>query len=193
MAFSSGSRNLFKLAASWIVAGVVVAVSFLHGEEIRTALGLKIEASDMAGHEPSAPRVSTAVNARGLQSSGYGRVEISARANGHYETTAHINGRPIEVMVDTGASTVALTFEDANAAGIFPRPGDFTQKVNTANGIARVAPVMLESVSIADITVRDVRAVVAESGRLSTTLLGMSFLGKLGRAEMSRGVLRLQE
>ncbi len=193
MAFSSGSRNLFRLAASWVICGVVIAVSFLHGEEIRTALGLKIEATDLGGERQPVSRVSAAVGEARIRSSGDRSVQIRARSNGHYETTAHINGRPIEVMVDTGASAVALTFEDANAAGIFPRPSDFTHKVNTANGVARVAPVTLDSVSIADITVRNVRAVVAESGRLNTTLLGMSFLGKLGRAEMSRGVLTLQE
>ena len=67
------------------------------------------------------------------------------------------------------------------------------QRVNTANGVARVAPVMLDQISIDDITIRNVRAVVAERGRLNQTLLGMTFLGQLSRAEMSRGILTLQE
>ena len=65
--------------------------------------------------------------------------------------------------------------------------------MNTANGEARVAAVTLDQVSIDDITIRDVRGVVAERGKLGTTLLGMSFLSKLSRAEMSRGTLTLQE
>ncbi|MEZ5851237.1 MAG: TIGR02281 family clan AA aspartic protease [Hyphomicrobiaceae bacterium] len=193
MAISSGSRGLVKLAASWVVSGAVIAVSLVHGEEIRTALGLKIEASDHADEQQRAPSHGVARRTPRTESTGDRSVKIRAGANGHYDTTAHINGRAIEVMVDTGATAVALTYEDANAAGIYPRPGDFTQKVNTANGVARVAPVTLDSVSIADITVRNVRAVVAESGQLNVTLLGMTFLGRLGRAEMSRGVLTLQE
>ena len=82
-------------------------------------------------------------------------------------------------MVDTGASQVALTFEDASRAGIYVRDRDFTQQVRTANGVARVAPVTLDRVSIGDITVRDVPASVSERGMLGTTLLGMSFLKRL--------------
>ena len=82
-------------------------------------------------------------------------------------------------MVDTGASQVALTFDDASRAGIHVRDRDFTQAVRTANGIARVAPVTLDRVSIGDITVRNVPASVSERGMLATTLLGMSFLKRL--------------
>ena len=79
-------------------------------------------------------------------------------------------------MVDTGATMVALTYEDAERAGIRLKPSDFTRGVSTANGVTRVAPVTLERVSIGDITVRNVAASVSERGRLQTTLLGMSFL-----------------
>ena len=73
------------------------------------------------------------------------------------------------------------------------RDPDFTHRVTTANGIARVAIVTLDSVAIEDIMVRNVRAAVAEPGKLTKTLLGMSFLGQLRRTEMSRGVLVLEE
>ena len=56
--------------------------------------------------------------------------------------------------------------------------------VRTANGVARVAPVTLDRVSIGDITVRNVPASVSERGVLGTTLLGMSFLGRLSRVDM---------
>lgn len=65
--------------------------------------------------------------------------------------------------------------------------------MQTANGVARVAAVTIDTLSIDDITVRNVRAAVAERGKLGTTLLGMSFLSRLSKAEMSRGVLLLQE
>ena len=61
-----------------------------------------------------------------------------------------------------------------------------------ANGTARVAAVTLDDVAIEDITVHNVRAVVAEPGNLQTTLLGMTFLSQLSRTEMSRGVLLLE-
>ena len=77
-----------------------------------------------------------------------------------------INGRSVDAMVDTGASIVALSWDDAERAGLYIRDSDYTQRVNTANGLARIAPVMLDRVSIGDITVRNVPAAVSEPGKL---------------------------
>ena len=88
---------------------------------------------------------------------------------------------------------VALTYEDAERAGIYVRPSDFTHTVNTANGVARVAPVTIDSVAIGHITVRNVRGAVSEPGKLSGTLLGMTFLGRLSRADLRKGTLILEE
>jgi aspartyl protease family protein len=96
-------------------------------------------------------------------------------------------------MVDTGASIVALTHEDARNTGVHIRDSDYKHRVSTANGIARVALVTLDTLALDDIVVRDVRAAVAEPGKLTKTLLGMSFLGQLRRTEMSGGVLVLEE
>jgi aspartyl protease family protein len=96
-------------------------------------------------------------------------------------------------MVDTGASLVALTYDDAERLGIYVTPRDFTHVAKTANGTARVAPVTISRISIGDITVRNVRGVVSERGKSERTLLGMSFLGRLSRVEMRGGTLVLQE
>ena len=96
-------------------------------------------------------------------------------------------------MVDTGASIVALTFEDAERAGLYIRDSDYTHRVNTANGLARIAPVTLDRVAIGEIMVRNVPAAVSEPGKLTTSLLGMSFLSRLQRVDMRRGVLVLHE
>lgn len=196
MAFSAGNKGLMQLAASWLACAAIGVFAVTNFEAIRTALGLRLEPEDFGvASEPARPAATRAAAqapaAREVRSDG--SVVIRAGRNGHYETTAHVNGRAIEVMVDTGASTVALTYEDASAAGIFPSNADFRHRVSTANGTARVAAVTLDSVAIEGITVRNVRAVVAEPGRLETTLLGMSFLGQLRRAEMSRGQLTLEQ
>jgi aspartyl protease family protein len=120
-------------------------------------------------------------------------VELRAGAHGHYYAKAEINGRPIGVLVDSGASLVALTYDDARSAGLHVHDSDYTQRVSTANGHARVAPVVLDRVSIGDITVRNVPAAVSEPGRLATSLLGMSFLGRLQQIDIRSGVLVLKE
>ena len=96
-------------------------------------------------------------------------------------------------MVDTGASIVALSFEDARAIGLYVRDSDFTHRVSTANGFARIAPVTIDRISIGDITVRDVSGAVMEPGKLGTTLLGMSFLSRLQRVDIRSGMLVLHE
>lgn len=141
-------------------------------------------------------RISTTPPARRAQAASNpepGSVSIPAGDYGHFRTEAEINGRPVDVMVDTGASLVALTQEDADRLGIYVHPGDFTHTAKTANGTARVAPVTISRISIGDITVRDVPAVVSEKGKSDLTLLGMSFLGRLSRVEMRDGTLVLQE
>ena len=187
MAFSPGAQNTVQLAVSWLVAAAVVIGLVAHFDEVRSALGLKLTSADF-GVLGEAPRAREAQPRHSERS-----VEIRANRSGHFETRVHINGRAVDVMVDTGATVVALTWEDARAAGIHVRASDFTNKVSTANGDTLMAPVILDSVSIEDITVRNVRAVVAEMGKMQTTLLGMSFLSRLGKAEMSSGILVLRE
>jgi aspartyl protease family protein len=120
-------------------------------------------------------------------------VVIDAGPSGHFFTTADVNGTSVKVMVDTGATTVALTWEDAEKAGIRVRPSDFTGRVRTANGTAGVAPVTIDHITIGAITLYDVEATVSEKGRLATTLLGMTFLSRLARFEISRGRLALEQ
>lgn len=189
MAFSklsTGTRGLLQLAAAWGIGALVIVMGIAHFDEIRAGLGMRLEAEDFG--------VRASVQPDGKKNVGSDRtVAIAANHAGHFETRAKINGRTVNVMVDTGATMVALTFEDAATAGIHPSVNDFRQSVSTANGHARVAPVYLDQISIDDIIVRDVRAVVAEPGRLGVSLLGMSFLGQLAKFEFSRGQLLMQE
>ena len=120
------------------------------------------------------------------------QVALRAGPDGHYRTAAAINGRMVEIMVDTGATAVALTFEDARSLGLVA-PGDrFDVPVRTANGTAHARRVRLDSVRIGGATVRDVEALVGQPGMLSSNLLGMSYLGRLRRFEMRDGRLVLE-
>jgi aspartyl protease family protein len=124
--------------------------------------------------------------------SGFGNeVRVRADPNGHFVFDASINGRPVTMMADTGATVVVLSFEDAEKLGLSPRSLDFSGAAKTANGIARVAPLTLDRVRIDDITLHDVPAAVAERGALSINLLGMSFLSKLSRFQMKGSELVL--
>ncbi len=118
---------------------------------------------------------------------------LSADRNGHYVADATVNGIALRVMVDTGATTVALTDDTARRLGIAPAEGSYRLPIATANGSVGAAPVTLRHVRIGDIDVDDVAAVVMPPGALPVNLLGMSFLGRLSRFQVAGGQLVLVE
>jgi aspartyl protease family protein len=120
-----------------------------------------------------------------------GEVRLKADPRGHFVLDASINGRPLTLMADTGATLVVLTYEDAERVGLSAHSLDFSGLAQTANGVSRVAPVTLDRVRVEDITVRGVPAAVAEKGALATNLLGMSFLSRLKSFQMQGSELVL--
>ena len=115
------------------------------------------------------------------RTSGAGPASLTKAADGHYWAEGLVNGKRVRFLVDTGASAVALTLADARRLGV-TGDLDYSVNVSTANGTTRAAPVMLETVSVAGARVAGVRAFVVESG-LETSLLGMTYLGRLSRFE----------
>jgi aspartyl protease family protein len=124
----------------------------------------------------------------------YGRtVALRADPMGHFETNIMINGRSVTAVVDTGATTVAISADTARQLGVHPPQSAFTLPISTANGTLRAAPVMLNEVRVGGIAVRNVQAVVVPGKALGITLLGMTFLSRLQKFEISRGQLILSE
>ena len=104
--------------------------------------------------------------------------QVLKAADGHYWADALIDGTVVRVMVDTGASVVVLTPEDAVRLGLGLKAGDFSRTIITASGPVRAAPVALQTVAVAGTRVEQVEALVVEQG-LPHSLLGMSYLGRL--------------
>lgn len=151
-------------AAIWVslLAATVVLYSF---RDVFAPLAARVHAELL----PSSARV----NAKG-------EVIIQRSEDGHFYVDAFVNEQRVYFMVDTGASRVALSYEDAVRAGIDPDSLDFTMPVNTANGMTMNAYATLNTVAIPPLIVEGVRASVAKKGQLDTSLLGMSFLDELG-------------
>lgn len=112
-------------------------------------------------------------------------VEVARARDGDFNVKVEINGNRIPMLVDTGASSMVLTPEDAVAVGL---PIEFLQydiPIDTANGRGRAAAVVLDKVEIAgSIAERKVPALIASPGSLKHSLLGMSFLSRLGSFEI---------
>lgn len=120
-----------------------------------------------------------------------GSGEARKAADGHFWAWARVNGTWVRFLVDTGATAVALTPADAARLGFDPADLDYQQKIVTAGGSSRAASVTLASVAVGDARIDDVSALVVEHG-LDTSLLGMSYLGRLSRFEATREALTLR-
>jgi aspartyl protease family protein len=119
-------------------------------------------------------------------------VRIKRGWTGHFVANAKIKDKGVEMIVDTGASTVVLRHEDAKKLGINMRSLRYTVPVQTANGSSYAARVELDSITIGKVGLRGVEALIAKPGSLHQSLLGMSFLSRLRSYEFAGEYLELR-
>src|SRR4051794_2009381 len=146
-------------------------------------------ADKVGAHQPPVVMASQAVVSPAFGSS----LTLQPDNHGHFHADARVDGRPLEFLVDTGATTIALTARSAAQLGIHPAAREYTASMNTANGVIRAAPVRLSMVEVGGIVVRDVSAHVFPDEVLGQNLLGTSFLSRLRRYEYSNGRLVLEQ
>lgn len=120
-----------------------------------------------------------------------GQIEAPRRGDGHFYLTLSVDGTPIEFVVDTGATDVVLSKQDARRVGIEPDTLVYGGRALTANGEVRTARVRLQNVTVGEIDEGTVRASVND-GELSVSLLGMSYLERFGRIEIRGDRLLLE-
>jgi aspartyl protease family protein len=120
-----------------------------------------------------------------------GRVEIPVRPDGHYQLTLYIGDVPVDFIVDTGASNVVLSQRDAERVGIDTDTLIYGGRASTANGEVRTARVTLQDVRLGELDEGSLRAFVNE-GELDSSLLGMSYLRRFGRVEITPNMLVLE-
>jgi aspartyl protease family protein len=117
-------------------------------------------------------------------------VEVPRSPDGHYYLRLDINDTPVDFVIDTGASQIVLTQDDAARIGIDLATLRYTGSASTANGIVRTAPVILNNISLGGITDSGIAAVV-NGGDMDASLLGMTYLGLYDRIEITGGQLVL--
>ena len=108
---------------------------------------------------------------------GDGVVEIPVSGDGHFYVTVGINGQPVLFVVDTGATGIALTQDDAARVGFDPAALVYTGQSQTANGLVPTAQVRLRSVELGGFRDENVSATVI-GGDLDPSLLGMTYLSR---------------
>lgn len=175
--WGEAARNL----GIWLLIAVVLSSVYVFKDDAQN-FASRLTAGLIPG------RAAITVDANGQTSA-----VLSMGRNGHYEIDATINGVTVPMMVDTGATTIALSYEDAERLGLDPAGMRFDYTVMTANGPARSAYVTLPEIEVAGIRRHNIAAGVAERGKLGGSLLGMNFLSTLRAFTISGNEMRLQD
>jgi aspartyl protease family protein len=149
-------------ALLWVVAGLLLVIGYSYRFELSN-IADRVLAELMPGHVISHGRT----------------VEVARTSSGDFAIATRINGARVPMVLDTGASSVVLTRDDAKAAGLPLEVLNYTVSIDTANGRTRAAPVTLDRLAIGGLEERSVEALVVQAGQLRTSLLGMSFLNRL--------------
>jgi len=170
-------RTVIVIAVAALIA---CAIAPRYAEQLST----RHAASAVLAHADAAPQTSTSSSRT---------VVIAPSRDGHFRVNGRINGRPIDFLVDTGATNIAITQRDAAMLGIHPTERDYVGMVRTANGTVRVARVQLGTVEIDDLLLHNVIANVMPPGASNVNLLGLSFLSRLRRFEYADGRLVLEQ
>ncbi|WP_170528335.1 retropepsin-like aspartic protease family protein [Ruegeria arenilitoris] len=113
-------------------------------------------------------------------------IEVPRSFDGHYYLPMLVNGKPVTFLVDTGASQIVLSPQDAERVGFDTGQLTFHGRASTANGVVQTAPVRLDSLALGPITDRNVPAWI-NGGDLDQSLLGMDYLHRFSNIQFSDG------
>jgi len=169
-------KGALKSVFIWGMLGLVLVVGYTLKDDFK-AIGA---------------RLSSALVPSGAIESGAGEITLRRQNDGHFHARATVNGATVQFLIDTGASVVTLSRDDAERAGLNPDALSYSNRFQTANGTAFGAPVRIARMSIGSIVVTDVRAAVMDRG-LSGSLLGMSFLERLSSFSVEGDTLTLKK
>ena len=126
-----------------------------------------------------------------LYSKNLSDIIINIKQDGHFYATVLVNNVEIEFLIDTGATHIVLSKEDANKLDYDLSKLIFWGKSNTANGIVETAPIRLQSIKLGQFSDTNVLAYINQ-GSMKQSLLGMSFLNNFSSVEFRNETLTLR-
>jgi aspartyl protease family protein len=126
------------------------------------------------------------------ESSGYREALLEADQHGQYAAEVSVNGSPVRMLVDTGATQVCVSASTARRLGLSPAAGR-KLLIQTANGQSTASPTILRSLSFDGLYMNDVEAIILAPEAGDVNLLGESFLKRLVSVEQRNGALVLRQ
>jgi aspartyl protease family protein len=179
--YGGRASSMVRDAVTWLALGFALVTLYSYKEQI-APIAARVVGEFLPG---SAMTVEQSTG-------GLTEIRIRKRLDGHFNANVEVNGRPISMIVDTGASSIVLTSEDAAKVGIDVDNLTYSLPVLTANGRTFAARVRLDKVAIGPLDRSNVDALVAKHGAMTQSLLGMSFLSRLRSYEFSGDFLTLR-
>lgn len=184
-----------KSLLAWAAIGLVIVVGYSYRAELKAVWYRVAGELDTSRPTPVETRGDQRADDRDSGRDG-SRSEDRALAirqssDGHYYVNVRVNGSDARLLVDTGATLTVLSKYQAERAGIFPPPSEYTANVRTASGIAKAAPVRLNTLEIGDARLQNVRALVMDTPA-NTSVLGIDTLQQFRSYEFRDGVLTLR-
>ncbi len=173
--FRQNFTQALTQAMVWVVIALVLVLVYTYRFELYD-VGDRVMVELMPGHAMTRGRT----------------VELARAGSGDFRVGTEVNGVRIAMVLDTGASSVVLTHDDAKAAGLPTEFIKYAVNVDTANGHTLAAPVRLDRLAVGGIVEHQVPALIAQPGQLRTSLLGMSFLNRLQSWEVRGGRLLMR-
>jgi aspartyl protease family protein len=176
------AREVVRDVVVWAALGLGLVAIYGFRDELKIVAARVVDELSPAGADLGAEAASEGEQA----------VRLRRRTDGHFVARTLVDGTQITMLVDTGASSIILKSSDAQRIGFNTASLAYTVPVQTANGTAFAAPIRLKSISVGTLGFANVEALVTQPGALEESLLGMSFLSKLGSYEFSGDYLTLR-
>jgi aspartyl protease family protein len=151
----------------WIGIGFIILLGYTYQDEL-WHVNARVMATLVPGY---------------VARSGEKELVLSVSPDGHFHVAGTVNGAPVDFLVDTGASDVVLSPQDARRVGFDVHGLNFSRVYETANGIGRGAPVTLRSLGVGPILLADLAASVNQTD-MTGSLLGMTFFRRVASFEV---------
>ena len=116
------------------------------------------------------------------------RLTLKTASDGHFYVTLSINNKPINFLIDTGATAMILSKKDGEKLGFNVDKLNFSQLAQTANGEILISPVLFDKVSLGFKNFSNVKAFISQTD-MEKSLLGMSFLSRLKKLELGKSIM----
>jgi aspartyl protease family protein len=162
-----GIARWLRDAALWVLIFIGIAGAYAFRDQVSAVFN------------PSAPRMVGDV------------VEVRRADDGHFWADVEINDTRLRMLIDTGASDIALSPRDARRIGVDPSKLRYSVPIRTAQGATSAAPVMLDKLRLGGIELKRVEALVMADD-IDVSLIGMSFLDRLDGYEVRSNAMLLR-